>query len=246
MAPLLSPAEVGEKIVEWHSCIITRDLEQAHTLKEEVDQKVNRMKADDKMLSYYQLISYRHDILTETIHEESSLPAIDDSQTSTDDYLRFMYYYVSGQSEFFHGRYKSAIRLYVIAERLLENVNDAAEKAEFYERIGISYYYMDQYSTAASYVEQALTFFEKQESYIEREINCKSLLAAIETELERYESADLIYEELLVSSRPYPITHGHILRNMGLNRMSQGKFLEAASFSKNHWKWKSTATRLME
>ncbi len=151
-----------------------------------------------------------------------------------------MYYFISGQSEFYHGRYKSAIRSFKIAERLIEEVNDPAERAEFYQKLGISYYRIDQYTFAASYMEMALEFFEKNEAYIELEINSKLILAAIDTELERFDEAERIYNDLLESSKPFPAAHALVYRNMGLNRMTQDKlgeaeiYLEAALSIKEH------------
>ncbi len=189
------------------------------------------MKEDDKMLSYYQLVAFRHDLLIESYQKlDMELPNYHQIESSTDDYLHFMYYFVSGQVEFIKGRYKSAIRSYKIAERLIENVNDSIEKAEFYQRLGFSYYRIDQYTFAASYMEQALEIFEKNANLKEREINSKIVLAAINTELTRYDDAEIIYNEILESSRPYPFTHGLILRNIGLNRVTQRKLEEAVSF----------------
>ncbi|WP_054708857.1 hypothetical protein [Bacillus sp. JCM 19041] len=168
------------------------------------------------------------------------MPNLGHLELTTNSYLRFMYYFISGQSEFYHGRYKSAIRSFKIAERLIEEVNDPAERAEFYQKLGISYYRIDQYTFAASYMEMALEFFEKNEAYIELEINSKLILAAIDTELERFDEAERIYNDLLESSKPFPAAHALVYRNMGLNRMTQDKlgeaeiYLEAALSIKEH------------
>lgn len=231
MAHQLAPEKVGEKIVEWHSCIISKDIELAKNAREQTIIAIEQMKPDDKMLAYYQLISLRHDLLNSRL--EKSIPQtseLNEFELKTEDYLYFMYYYVSGQNEFVNGRYKSAIRTYKIAERLIEKVNDPAEKAEFYQKLGISYYRIDQYTFASSYMEQALEFFEKNSLYKENEIICKMVLAAIDSELSRFEAADYIFDNLLELSKPYPFRRGLILYNMGMNRLSQYKLKEALSY----------------
>ncbi|GAF13804.1 response regulator aspartate phosphatase [Bacillus sp. JCM 19046] len=220
---LLAPEKVGGKIVEWHSCLMAKDIESAKAAREQALIAVEKMKPDDKMLAYYQLISMRHDLLT----NQKNAPEWNEIEWKTEEYLYFMYYYVSGQNEFLHGRYKSAIRTFKIAERLIEQVNDPSEKAEFYQKLGISYYRIDQYSFASSYIEQALEFFEKQSLYKENELVCKMVLAAIESELSRFDSAESLFKELIELSKPYPFRRGLIFYNMGMNRLAQ-KQLEAA------------------
>lgn len=228
MSSLLSPTAVGQKIVEWHSCIISKDIEQARKIKVDAVEMITKMAANDKMLSYYQLVSFKHDLLL--AYSDKEMPDVSELNSieiERDDYLNFMYYYVTGQNEFLNERYKSAIRTYKIAERLIEKVNDPAEKAEFYQELGISYYRIDQYTFAAAYMEQALEFFEKNSIYKANEIRCKIIVAAIDTELARNDSAEIIYNEIVEMSKPFPYNHALVLHNMGQNRVTQQKFNEA-------------------
>lgn len=230
MSLVLSAEAVGGKIVEWHSCIISKDIEQARILKIETTEMIRKMEPSDKMLSYYQLISFKYDLLL--AYSENEIPENPDFnivEKERDDYLNFMYYYVSGQNEFLNERYKSAIRTYKVAERLIEKVNDPAEKAEFYQELGISYYRISQYTFAASYMEQALEFFEKNSMYKINVITCKMVLAAINTEITHFDSAEIVYNEIIELSKPFPYTHALVLHNIGLNRMTQEKFEEAIS-----------------
>lgn len=234
MSMSLAPAEVGAKIAKWYSCIRKRDVEQAKLLKNEIELMLDRMKDDEKVISYYQLVNFRHQLLLETIQKNEVDANQDDLagiQTLSDSYLNFMYYFMSGQDEFYLGRYKSAIRLYKVAEQLLESVPDESERAEFYHRLGIGYYRIDQYTFAVSYLEQALEFFAKRSEYEERALNTKLILAAISTELTRYDEAEFIYQEILKGAQDkYPVTHALILRSLGLNRVRQNRLEEAKMF----------------
>ncbi|KQL56767.1 MULTISPECIES: Rap family tetratricopeptide repeat protein [Bacillaceae] len=223
---------VGQQIVEWYSCIMTKDIKQAKLLKPEVDIMVANMEPDDKMLAYYQLVSLQYDLLVLREAPDEKTEALNETileniAVQTNDYLNFMYYYVWGQTEFYKQRYKSAIRTYKIAERLIEKVKDPLEKAEFYQKLGISYYRIDQYTFAFSYLEQALEIFEKDSSYIMNVISCKQILAGIHSELKEYEKAEAIYTELLVLSKPYPYYQAITTYNMGLSRIFVGNLDEA-------------------
>ena len=228
----LAVEDVGQRIVEWYSCIITKDIKQAKELKPEVDLMIVNMEPDDKMLAYYQLVTLQHDLLLLKVEPDKHSITLDESileniAVQANDYLNFMYYYVWGQTEFYHKRYKSAIRTYKIAERLIEKVKDPAEKAEFYQRLGQSYYQIDQYTFAFSYIEQALEFFEKNSSYVINVISCKQILAGIYNELDQFEKATEIFDELLILSQPFNYYTAMTYYNMGVIRIDLQKYSEA-------------------
>ncbi|MFS0785317.1 hypothetical protein ABC345_02915 [Shouchella sp. 1P09AA] len=224
----IASEEVGERIAQWYSCIITRDFEEAEKLKEEVDLKITNMTEDDKIVSYYQLVDFRYQMLLQ-VHEGKNLtePPGTNLENLGDSYLRFMFYFVTGVYEFWQGRYKSAIRSFKVAEMLIEKVNDPLEKAEFYHRLGLSYYRINQYTFSMSYLEQALEYFEKQKIYTENVIMIKSIIAAIYTEVEQYSKAELIYDELIELSKLYPTLFALLRRNFGLHRLAQNRLSEA-------------------
>ncbi|MED4129616.1 hypothetical protein [Shouchella miscanthi] len=227
--------KVGQKIVEWYSCIIAKDLKQAKISKADTDLLINNMEQDDKTLTYYQLVSLRHDLLLLRESPEETTLEMDESlleriADQTSDYLNFMYYYVWGQTEFYNQRYKSAIRTYKIAERLIEKVKDPAEKAEFYQKLGKSYYQIDQYTFAFSYIEQALEFFEKDESYLINIITCKQLLAGIYDEIGQHDKAEECYKELLPLSVSDDYSHALTNYNLGISAKLKQDFLTAIEY----------------
>ncbi|MCM3381740.1 modification methylase CeqI [Shouchella rhizosphaerae] len=235
MASSISPEKLGAKIVEWYSCIVSREVEQAEEYKQEIGQLVNQLeRSDEKVLSYYSLVLFRHQLLTEDVQqkrvEPTYLQAINAETTVYDGLLAFLYYFMSGQYEFYEGRYQSALRLYKIAEQKIDHVHDQSEKAEFYFRLGESYFRIDQYTFAVSYLEQAIDLFEEQQFYLERILNCRLLLAAIKTELNLFDEAEKEYQSALADATPYPTTHALLLRALGLNRVRQRKLHEAEMY----------------
>lgn len=226
---------VGQRIVEWYSCIITKDMNLAKKIKFEVDSMISMMVPDDKMLAYYQLVSLQHDLLIlKEAPKEVTLQLdellLENIANQANDYLNFMYYYVSGQTEFYKKRYKSAIRTYKIAERLIEKVKDPAEKAEFYQKLGHSYYQIDQYTFAFSYIEQALEFFEKDSSYLINVISCKQILAGIYSELNHFDKADELYHELKSLSKPHNYSYGVTNYNIAINKIILNHLQEALKY----------------
>ncbi|RQW18527.1 tetratricopeptide repeat protein [Bacillus sp. C1-1] len=231
MSSTVAAPEVGAKIVEWYSCIISYDREQAILSKHEVNQLMNRMVPDEKVKSYYELVNFRHQLFIEpNASEKKQFAAIAIADKATDEYMQFMYYFMYGQNEFHNGRYKSAVRSYKIAERLLEQVPDQIEKAEFYYRSAISYYRVDQYIFAVSYFEQALEIFEKKPDHEEIVLNIHIFLGGISTELHKFEEAEDLLQHAFRRSKPYPVTRALLLRILGLNRVKQNRQDEAIQY----------------
>ncbi|ALA53854.1 modification methylase CeqI [Shouchella clausii] len=235
MSTDIAPEMLGAKIVEWYRCIVARDMEQVITLKNEVERFVETTEIhDEKVLSFYSLVMFRYQLLMEDFQKRKvafpDLEIIRDKDFYNDKLLKFLYYFVHGQAEFYQGRYKSAIRLYHIAEGLVNHIQDKAEKAEFFYRLGESYYRIDQYTFAVAYIEQAIDLFEQQQFNKEKFLNCKLLLAAINTELSLFDKAEFVYQSVLSEAKAFPTTHALVLRSLGMNRTRQHKLEEARQY----------------
>ncbi len=198
MTYVLRAEEVGVKITEWYSCIVARSYEEAVLMKEEVKQLLPQMENNDKMLAYYSLVDYRHNMLTSGYNKnelDEELPQVEELE-NLDHTLRYFYYFVSGQHEFMQERYRSAVKLFSQAERLLEHVNDKAEEAEFYQYTGYMYYRLNQYLLASSYMERAKYMYD-QLKYVEPALNCQIVLAGIFQELHNARKSEAILLEAL-------------------------------------------------
>lgn len=222
---------VGAKIVEWYSCVISKSYDQAVLLKEESKRLVSGMAENDKMLAYYSLVEYRHNILAKS-YDKNELNA-DFSHieeiAEVDNMLKYLYYFVSGQNEYVHERYRSAVKLFEKAGRLLEYVNDDAEEAEFYLYTGVAYYRLNQYLIASSYMEQASVIFDRL-GYTEPSLNCQIILAGIYQELHNPEKGERILKDSLVKAHDLPLPKALILRVLGLNKVGVKDYIEAESY----------------
>ncbi len=235
MQKTLTPHEiVGAKLVEWYSCIVARDIEQANELKEVTDRLIKNMAKNDKVLMHHKLVTLRHDFMIRgNVDKRLSSEELDKllaEANATDEHLTYLYYFMTAQFESYSRRYHSAIRLYHIAEKYIPCLKSRYEKGEFYSRLGFCYYRMDDYARAVEYINRALDIFSTDEKYEERFLNCNMLLAYVATELNQYVKADSYYDSIYERSKFFPETHVIILRGLGLNRIRQHKLEEAKYF----------------
>ncbi|MBM7836954.1 response regulator aspartate phosphatase B [Alkalihalobacillus xiaoxiensis] len=224
-----SSSEVGAKIVQWYSCILSNSYKEATLLKNEVQQMLKRMEEDDKMLAYYSLVEYRHNNI---LDKSSKTEPLEDQfkfvETELDHYLKYLYYFVSGQDEFNNQKFRTSIKMFRKAERLLEHVKDDAEEADFLGYMGYAYYRIDQYLLALSYLEQAETAFRRL-GVINNAVNNKQVIGAIYVELRQYEKGERILQECLNEST-HSLMTGVILRAIGLSKFAQADYKSATTY----------------
>lgn len=144
------------------------------------------------------------------------------AEESIDHMLRYLYYFVSGQHEFVHERY----RLFRKAERLLEYVNDEAEEAEFHYFMGMSLQRIDHNAYAASYLEDAMLSFRRLQ-YTERILYCTNVLAAIFSEVHLSEKAEEMLVDSIRTAEPYPYPRIILVRTLGINAYRKKDFRTA-------------------
>ncbi|WP_078391267.1 RapH N-terminal domain-containing protein [Shouchella patagoniensis] len=229
MNSTLSSEEVGAKIVEWYSCIMASSYEEATIIKDEVKQMINNMEKSDKILAYYSLVEYRHENMFHGNNRNSTLVAPSQFiESGSDHYLKFLYYCVSGQNEFNKERYRSAVKMFRKAERLLEYVKDDVEEAEFFMYTGFAFYRINQYLFSMSYLEQAETIFNRL-NYDKKVLNCKQVLGAIYSELRQFSNAEIYLKEV-VDESTYPLISGLALRALGLSKFAQSDYVTAVDY----------------
>lgn len=226
--------EVGAKIVEWYSCIIARSIDEAVLLHEEIKKMLKTMEPSDSILAYYSLVEYRYTMMRDQATNEQAGEEMIERVSSTvdesvDHMLRYMYYFVSGQHEFMHHRYRSAIRLFRKAERLLEYVNDEAEEAEFQYYMGIALMQIGHNAYACSYLEESIVMF-KRLGYTERIIFATNILAGIYSISNIHDKAKEILDENLSLSSEFPYSRQLVIFTMGINAYREKDYANAKKY----------------
>lgn len=218
---------IGLKCVKWYDFIVSRDIERAIEMKLEIDRLMESSSKTDRINTYYRLVNYRHDLLMEDVQKRLSVPEIEIEMTQTDVMLKYMYYFFTGQDEFYKGRFKTAIRFYNLASKLIDSVDKIVEKAEFYQRVGAAYYRLNQYAVSMNYIEQSKELFLELDDKREKVLNCDLIIGCIYSEVHNFQKADQVFKKAISQANDYPYTKGLLLRSHALSLVRQ-KYLEEA------------------
>ena len=221
-----SPIKISEHLNKWLECIRSLDYPQAIQQKEIIDTLLEKIDVDARLIAYYNLVDYKHRLAIEhQMLDEENI----DQPSPTDRALLFLYYDYLGQVAFNQRRYVKAIEYYALAENYLTTECEL-EKAEFYKRLGTSYYRINQNVFALSFIRDANKIFSRNANYKELELNCYVLIGGIYDDLGHYEKAQETYKIALEESEKYPLTKALILRALGTSKFKEQNFIKSKEY----------------
>ncbi|MDP8528951.1 MULTISPECIES: aspartate phosphatase [Bacillus subtilis group] len=191
-------ATVGVKINDWHEYINRFDAKNAEKCKAEVEKMIEEMEEDQDLLLYYQLISFRHNLMMDYL-----FPSDSSKKLETWEYLRksegagqkltklLKYYdhFFRGMYEFRNGDYVAAINHYQKAEAKIARVTDEIEKAEFYFKMAEVFYHMKQTHVSMYYVKMSYDKYKKHPTYKVNMIKCLFVIAGNYDDLNNHKKA---------------------------------------------------------
>ncbi|MBC6975798.1 tetratricopeptide repeat protein [Bacillus sp. Xin] len=182
---------------QWYLEIRSRNLEKSTELKKEVDTKVNEMKENKELFQHYLLLNFRYDFLMDNLGvSKDSFDEIASLGVPTNQSLAYYYHFFKAIHSDAIGEYKLAKEHYEKAESLLKYIYDELEHAEFYYKLGYSYYDTYQAVLAMKYLNKAKDMFLKHTGCETNIAFCNNLLGLACTHLREYELA----EEYLTSA----------------------------------------------
>ncbi|GAK02661.1 response regulator aspartate phosphatase [Geomicrobium sp. JCM 19037] len=244
MSSYVSPADLVSTIGNWYHAIIRRDVEAATRLKKVVEELLIKESVEDEISLYYELTDFRHMLISENYSEGdyfNKIQVINSLSTVENSSLNCLTNFLYGQYEFLQGSYARAIRYYQATESELDQLVDPYEKADFYHRMGETYYRIDQYVSAIHYLELAYKTFKENPLFTERALNSLMLLGCVYAEMREFTEAESLFSKVLQDSSHFPTTHAFALRNFGLSLLQSNKLEGALDYftqalkTGNHW-----------
>ncbi|MDA2462534.1 tetratricopeptide repeat protein [Bacillus cereus group sp. MYBK65-1] len=181
---------VANMLNDWYIEIRARRIDNAHQLKEEID---NRMKevSDQSLHLYYSLLDFRYKYIVDNLNiSKECFDKVESFQIPNDNILTYYYHFFKAIHASTVGSYSIARDHYDKAEELLHEVSDEIEQAEFYYKIGAFHYDIYESLQSIKYVNKAKETFSKHEGH-ERNIGfCENLLGMACTNLREWALAE--------------------------------------------------------
>jgi tetratricopeptide (TPR) repeat protein len=184
---VITKQEITKLLNDWYQEMRVQHVIKATKLKEEIDRKIDSIEEDQDVLIYYSLLDFRYKMLTGDFKADYDKPI---SEEQTNIFLKYYYHFFKFIYATEITNYSDAKEHYQLAEELLVNISDEAEKAEFNYRVAIFNYYISQPVLSIHYATKAQEFFVKNEGYEVKKGACKNLLGTACTILEQYELAE--------------------------------------------------------
>lgn len=200
---------VTTKLNEWYLAIIRNRVADAFFLKSDIEQLLESMEENQDVLIYFSLLDYRHELMLsqlkphlacsdlegmkeqikETQNRIKQSVHVDKDKNQISRMLEFYYHFFEGTHEFLKNQFDSAISCYKRAESIVLDIEDPAEKGEFYYRLSEVYYHIDQYNLSVKYANRAIEIFIEEPYLQEKTAWCYAIIAGNHLSLYQYKSA---------------------------------------------------------
>ncbi|AOY17785.1 MULTISPECIES: tetratricopeptide repeat protein [Bacillus cereus group] len=184
-------AQISKLLNEWYKEIRSRNIDNAHCLKEEINSIIHNNEADSNLLLYYHLLDFGYKYLVDNLSiSKNSFDKIESFDIPTDNFLSYYYHFYKAIHSNAVGNYNLAKEQYDKAELLLKHIPDELEKAEFHYNLATYHYHIYQALLAIKHGTKARDIFSKHESYELKTAYCDNLLGLACTHLKEFELAE--------------------------------------------------------
>ncbi|MEN1938720.1 hypothetical protein AAIE21_25105 [Paenibacillus sp. 102] len=187
----------------WYQSMLSQQVTTATNLKKDIDEKIEQLKnvqkeIDQNVLLYYSLLEFRYKVLTDSLSITKESFDVINSYNTPSDKLQYYYYHLF---KAIHAtvttNYKEASEYFEKAKRLLMDIPNALEKAEFYYRVAVFYYQFYRPIKSIEYALKAKEIFAYHEGYEKNVAACQSVLGASSVYLHQYEQAEDYYNSAI-------------------------------------------------
>lgn len=190
-AHVVTKEQIKHSLDDWYHSMLQQQVEKATRFKEEIDNKINHVEADQDVLLYYTLLNFRYNVLTDWVAiKEDSFDQVESFEVPTEGFLAYYYHFFKA----FHLRlitnYTEAKIQFDKAEKLLQYSINPFEKAEFNYRLGEFCYHSYQQVKSLEYIQKAKEEFSKQAGYENNLALCENIYGLCCIDLKQFELAE--------------------------------------------------------
>ncbi|WP_242310385.1 hypothetical protein [Bacillus cereus group sp. BfR-BA-01331] len=190
--------QVTKLFNDWYLAMLKQDVSQAKNLKHEIEEKELNFKEDENLALYYSLLDFRYKILTDSLSiTKDSFEKIDSYSISSNNQLSYYYHLFKGIYATLTTNYNLACEHYEEAEKLLVNISDKLEEAEFNYRFAIFNQHFYKPIEAIQYANKAREVLITHRDYEKTVASCDSVLGASCVQLRQYEQAEEHYNSAI-------------------------------------------------
>ncbi|WP_353854164.1 Rap family tetratricopeptide repeat protein [Bacillus sp. Bos-x628] len=195
---IISAEQVGNRLNDWRIAIRKHDVHNASSMYKELKNMLHQMEENQEVLTYYSLLEGKYKLmLFDTRGEKLNGKTELDHPSKTNDLIEYYFYLYKALYASYKRDYTSAIGLFKIAEKKLQNIPDEMEVAEFHTKIANLYMLLRQSLISLHYIQNAIDIFKSHEGY-ERRLAVAFVIAATNfMDIGDYKKAENYYKKAL-------------------------------------------------
>lgn len=195
-----SAESLKQAFYEWHTYLNKQNLEQANILKKALKGE-KEVTEDETNLTHFKLLEYRTLVEERKFEEAKDLSIELQGKIMTyDSSQSFYFYFIEGIYHHELADYDKALKNFIKASEFISNINDDLSVAEYYYKLGGTFYVNHQSFYSIENINQALIRF-KELNFDKRIAGCKLLLGLGFTDLGEYSVAEEYFHEALSFSK---------------------------------------------
>ncbi|KWU67550.1 histidine kinase [Bacillus mycoides] len=176
---------------DWYLAMLKQDVSKATNLKHEIEEKELHFKEDENLALYYSLLDFRYKILTASLSiKKDSFDKIDSYTISSNHPLSYYYNLFKAIYATLTTNYNLASKHYEKAEKLLVNISDKLEEAEFNYRFAIFNQHFYKPIEAIQQATKAREIFITEKGFEIKLALCDNIIGSSCVFLKQYEQAE--------------------------------------------------------
>ncbi|PGT11130.1 Rap family tetratricopeptide repeat protein [Bacillus cereus] len=183
--------QVTKLFNDWYVAMLKQDVSQATNLKHEIEEKELNFEEDENLALYHSLLDFRYKVLTDSLSiSKDSFEMIDSYAISANPTLSYYYHLFKAIHATLTTNYNVASEHYEQAEKLLVNVADKLEEAEFNYRFAIFNQHFYKPIEAIQQATKARDIFMTEKGFEIKFALCDNIIGSSCVFLKQYEQAE--------------------------------------------------------